>query len=92
MFILTDKVYTELHIKTTNAFGLVDLEIGRGTAPTGSFSAINWGTNMYFLKVDMDPAGGATYQLMGTSQLLSVPYALYAKTMSAMDFTVHILM
>lgn len=72
-------VYSEKHTKTTNAFGLVDLEIGNGTAPTGSFSAINWAGNVYFLKVEMDPNGGTAYQLMGTSQLLSVPYAIQSK-------------
>ncbi len=73
-------VYTETHTgKTTNAFGLVDLEIGKGTPVTGTFAGISWGTNNYFLKVEMDPNGGSAYQSMGTSQLLSVPYALYAR-------------
>ena len=73
-------VYTETHTgKTTNAFGLVDLEIGKGTPVTGTFAGISWGTNDYFLKVEMDPNGGSAYQSMGTSQLLSVPYALYAR-------------
>ncbi len=64
--------------KLTNAFGLVDLEIGKGTPVTGTFTGINWGDNDYFLKVEMDPNGGSSWQAMGTSQLLSVPYALYA--------------
>ena len=72
-------VYSEKHTKTTNAFGLVDLEIGNGSSPTGSFSAIDWAGNTYFLKVEMDPNGGSAYQLMGTSQLLSVPYAIQAE-------------
>jgi hypothetical protein len=72
-------VYNELHSKTTNSYGLVDLEIGRGTSPSGDFSTIKWGVDQHFLKVEMDPAGGIAFQLMGTSQLLSVPYALYAK-------------
>jgi len=71
-------VYSETHSKTTNAFGLVDLEIGLGTPVSGSFTGINWGADTYFVKVEMDPSGGASYQWMGTSQLLSVPYALYA--------------
>ncbi len=74
------EVYKETHTgKTTNAFGLVDLEIGKGTPVTGTFSAINWESNLYFVKVDMDPAGGSTYQVLSTSQLLSVPYALYSE-------------
>jgi len=72
-------VYIETHSKTTNTFGLVDLEIGHGTPVSGSFAGINWGEDTYFVKVEMDPDGGTSYQWMGTSQLLSVPYALYAK-------------
>jgi hypothetical protein len=71
--------YSETHSKTTNTFGLVDLEIGNGAVVTGSFAGISWGSDDYFLKVEMDPNGGNSYQMMGTSQLLSVPYALYAR-------------
>ena len=70
--------YSETHLKTTNAFGLTDLEIGHGTPVSGNFAAISWGSDDYFIKVEMDPNGGNSYQMMGTSQLLSVPYALYA--------------
>jgi len=73
-------VYTEKHGVTTNQFGMVTLAIGNGTDKTGSFSAINWGVNLYFLKVEIDAAGGTSYLNMGTTQLLSVPYALHAKT------------
>jgi hypothetical protein len=72
-------LYSELHSKTTNGYGLVDLEIGNGSSPSGSFTGINWGASTYFVKVEMDPAGGIAFQPMGTSQLLSVPYALYAR-------------
>jgi len=72
-------VYHETHSKTTNTFGLVNLEIGHGTPVSGSFAGINWGSDDYFVKVEMDPNGGSAYQVMGTSQLLSVPYALFAK-------------
>ena len=75
-------VYAELHSKTTNNFGLTDMEIGKGSAPRGDFSAINWGGNTFFIKVEIDPNGGTAFQEMGTIQLLSVPYALYAKTAS----------
>jgi uncharacterized protein (TIGR02145 family) len=75
-------VYTEVHSKTTNNFGLTDMEIGKGSAPRGDFSAINWGGNTFFIKVEIDPNGGTAFQEMGTIQLLSVPYALYAKTAS----------
>lgn len=72
-------VYTETHVLTTDANGLFTLVIGAGTPSLGTFGAINWATGGgKWLKVSMDAAGGAAYQLMGTSQLLSVPYALYA--------------
>lgn len=72
-------VYTEIHFVTTNAFGLVNLEIGNGTAVGGDFPSIGWGNDTYFLKVEMDGTGGSNYQLMGNSQLQSVPYALFAE-------------
>ena len=66
-------VYSETHAPTTNDFGLVTLEIGSGTT-SDDFTAIDWGADLYFLKVEMDPAGGTSYSDMGTTQLLSVPY------------------
>lgn len=75
-------LYTETHTKTTNAQGLFNLVIGQGTPTTGTFSTINWGTNFKFLKVEMDAAGGTNYVLVGTTQLLSVPYALTAGNLS----------
>jgi len=73
-------VYSETHPgKTTNVFGLVDLEIGKGTPVTGTFYSVNWYSGTYFLKVELDPLGGTAFQVLGTSQLLSVPYALHAK-------------
>lgn len=72
-------VYSEVHTKTTNSFGLVDLEIGNGMQPLGDFGKIDWGSDKYFLKIEMDPSGGSSFQTIGTTQLLSVPYALYAR-------------
>lgn len=73
-------IYQETYnpMPQTNANGLVSLEIGGGTPLTGSFSSIEWGSGTYFLKTETDPSGGANYTVVGTSQLLSVPYALYA--------------
>ena len=71
-------VYTETHQIATTDLGLVNLEIGRGTTVTGSFAAINWGAGSYFVRVEFDATGGNNYTLLGTSQLLSVPYSLYA--------------
>ncbi len=69
----------------TNENGLLTLEIGGGKASTGEFSSINWSSGPYFLKTEMDPAGGTKYSISGQSQLLSVPYALHAN--SAAEFT-----
>lgn len=74
-------LYTETHTKTTNAQGLFNLVIGQGTPTTGTFNTINWSANAKFLKVEMDVAGGTNYVLVGTTQLLSVPYALAADSL-----------
>ena len=73
-------VYVETQTPATNANGLVTIEIGSGTPVTGTFASINWSNGPYFIKTETDPAGGTTYSITGTSQLLSVPYALFAKT------------
>ncbi len=74
----TNAVYVETQTPSTNANGLVSLEIGTGTVVTGNFSTINWGAGPYFVKTETDPTGGTSYSITGTSQLNSVPYALYA--------------
>ncbi len=71
-------VYSELHSASTNANGLATIEIGAGTSPTGTLSSINWGNGTYFLKTETDPNNGTNYTITGTSQLLSVPYALHS--------------
>ena len=71
-------VYTETFSVTTNQYGLINLEIGTGTT-TDDFSAIDWGNGTYFVENGIDVSGGTSYTVMGTSQLLSVPYALHAK-------------
>lgn len=71
-------VYVETQTKTTNAQGLFNLVIGQGTPSLGTFAGINWGTGSKFLKVEMDNAGGTNYTLVGTTQLLSAPYAMVA--------------
>jgi uncharacterized protein (TIGR02145 family) len=67
-------VYTESFSPTTNNFGLVNLNIGNGTVMSGTFADIDWGADTYFIKVWLNSTE------MGTTQLLSVPYALHAKT------------
>ena len=73
-------VYVETQTPTSNTNGLVSLEIGGGTAVTGTFVNINWSGGSYFIKTETDPTGGGNYTIIGTSQLLSVPYALHATT------------
>ena len=73
-------VYSETHSVMTNNFGLINFNIGEGSIQSGDFSLISWGTDNYFVKVSIDPSGGNNYIETGTSQLLSVPYALHAKT------------
>ncbi len=73
-------VFQETHATSTDALGGFSLEIGRGTASTGSFTAINWSAGPYFLEVELDVNSSGSYTSMGTSEMLSVPYALYAET------------
>ena len=78
-------VYTETFTSTTNGYGLVNLEIGTGTS-TDDFSTIDWANGPYFMETAVDVTGGTTYSVMGTSQLMSVPYALYAKTADSVSY------
>ena len=72
-------VYTEYFAPTTNTYGLVNLEIGTGTT-SDDFTIIDWANDTYFIRTSIDVTGGSSYAVMGTSQLMSVPYALHAKT------------
>ena len=72
-------VYTETQSASTNDNGLVSIAIGEGTS-NDNFSSIDWSNGPYFIKTETDPTGGSNYTITGTSQLLSVPYALHAKT------------
>ena len=71
--------YIENHTVLTDAFGLFNLAIGTGSIQSGSMATIDWSNDNYYLKVGMDAAGGTNFLVMGTTQLLSVPYAMYAK-------------
>ena len=71
-------VYSELQTASTNGNGLFSIVIGNGLFASGSIAAINWGNGVYYIKSQIDPNGGINFTISGTTQLLSVPYALYA--------------
>jgi hypothetical protein len=73
-------VYEETHSATTSTIGLVNLSVGGGVVVNGVFNTIDWGNHNYFIEVAVDVTGGTSYIVMGTTQLRSVPYALYAET------------
>jgi uncharacterized protein (TIGR02145 family) len=70
-------IFTETHYVPTDDLGQVNLVIGQGTANTGTFSELDWSLGSYYLGIELDTGNG--YVAMGTTQLLSVPYALYAE-------------
>ena len=76
--------WEETHATTTDAFGLFTLTIGQGSSSgngaQANFADISWGANTHFLKIEMDVTGGTNYSFMGTNQMMSVPYALYAES------------
>lgn len=71
-------IFTEAHTISTNAFGLFTL--GIGSVNTSGFSAVNWANGPFFLEIFIDPTGGTSYSSVGTQQLMSVPFALYAQS------------
>jgi len=78
-------VYQEEHTLRTNDFGLVNIHIGNGVNKIGLLKDVKWGNDVHVLKVSLDQNGGTTYDVMGYSQLVSVPYALYAANVSYAD-------
>ena len=71
-------VFSETQSITTNNNGLATLEIGNGSVLEGTFGDIDWSQGPYFIKTETDPTGGTNYSITGTSELMSVPYALFA--------------
>jgi hypothetical protein len=80
-------VYVETQTPSTNANGLVSVEIGGGTVVSGNFSTINWANGPYFIKTETDPTGGTAFTITGTNELMSVPYALNAANANVGGFT-----
>jgi hypothetical protein len=83
----SNAVYIETHIAKTNVNGLVSLQMGSGSNILGNFSKIEWSKGPYFVFTETDPDGGFDYRINGKSELLSVPYALYALNNSTFDTT-----
>jgi len=84
-------VYVERQIPKTNSNGLVTIEIGSGVVISGNLSTIDWSTGTYFVKTETDLNGGTSYTITGTSQLLSVPYAMYAQKAGNVDNVLEII-
>lgn len=80
-------VYVETHSAVTSNYGLVNLEIGNGVGVQGNFSQIDWRKGNFFVQIEADPQGGTNYMVLGTSQLLSVPYALHSATSGTLKLT-----
>ena len=71
-------VFSETQTATTNANGLVSLQIGMGTVVTGTFACIDWAAGPYYVKTETDLSGGTNYTIISSNELLSVPYALFS--------------
>lgn len=71
-------IFSETHNPITSDLGLFSIQIGNGTALVGSINDIDWGGNAFFLQVELDVLGGSAFSLLGVSELVSVPYTLYA--------------
>ena len=79
-------VFQEEHVTTTNDFGLFNLSIGGGVAILGTIQSVNWSSGAKFIEIEADLTGGTSYEAFGISQLLSVPYALYANNANNSNF------
>ena len=75
-----NSVYSEKHTPQTSNIGLVNVVIGQGSVLSGSFASIDWSQGPYFIEIGIDVNGGNNFTILGTQQLMSVPYALYAET------------
>ncbi len=78
-------VYEETHQVQTANNGAFNLQIGTGTIVSGIFSAIDWSQSPYYIQFSLDTEGGSSYKKIATSQMLSVPYALYAERAGSVE-------
>jgi hypothetical protein len=72
-------VFSETHSTQSNSNGLITIQVGQGNNVSGNINMIDWANGPFFMKTEIDPTGGNNYSITGTSQILSVPYALYSK-------------
>jgi hypothetical protein len=82
-------VFQETHAAATTSLGLFTLNIGEGTPTSGTFTGIDWANGAKYLQVEYDPTGGSNFTDMGTTQLMSVPYALHAGTSGGDQWTIN---
>ena len=75
-----NNLYTETHQVTTNSSGLLTTTIGTGQPIQGSMDSIDWSLGNVFVKTEIDMAGGSNYSLVSSRELLSVPYAMHARS------------
>ncbi|QSE98467.1 Lcl domain-containing protein [Fulvivirga lutea] len=80
-----ERVYAEFQSLSTDEFGMINLQIGQGNVISGNFSQITWGSDAHFLRIELDENGGSEFKLLSEVQLLSVPYALHAKSADNVD-------
>jgi hypothetical protein len=71
-------IYSETHRPVTDELGLASVIIGSGTGKSGDFETIDWGNDKYFMKVEVDAAGGSDFTDLGTTQILTIPYSTSA--------------
>ncbi|GIV32718.1 MAG: hypothetical protein KatS3mg031_0253 [Chitinophagales bacterium] len=77
--------YSEVHSVTTNAYGLFSIAVGNGSPEQGDFLSIRWNENSHSLRVEIDPEGGSNFMFIGMSDILAVPYAIHAETVTYND-------
>ncbi|PKP35773.1 MAG: hypothetical protein CVT98_10040, partial [Bacteroidetes bacterium HGW-Bacteroidetes-15] len=77
--------YRETHTLQTNSYGLANIIIGGGNVVSGTFSIVPWSIGDIYLKLEVDPSGGSSYSVMGTTKLQSVPFALHAQSASEIN-------
>ncbi|MCB2219533.1 MAG: hypothetical protein KQI35_03985 [Bacteroidetes bacterium] len=78
-------VYIEEHNVITNTNGLFSVHVGNGTVKSGSFSSIQWGQKTYFIQTALDITGGINFEIIGMSELVSVPYSMVSRGLILSD-------